>query len=480
MDEPVTWLRSGEAPTPPIPGYEYIETTNAGAAAHVHRYRQTATGMDVAVKITRRPLDERTRERFTAETHLMARVSAHPFILTILDAGMIADGRGYLVLEYAPGGSYGQVLRRRRLGVQKALDLGVRLGGALETAHRAGIIHRDIKPGNILVTRVGLPALGDFGISATIYDSHLQTGFSLPWAPPEVVGQREDTERSDIYSLAATVFAAITGASPYEYAYGPRNSTELEALILSRDAPPLDGPDAPPIVSRTLATAMSRIPDDRYPTALTFARALQAAQMSCFDHVTPLVVSGEPRYPQAKVPSPALRPAPMPVQETIRRRLLAVVTVAAAVAVVVALCLAFVPPIWPSRGSQGRNSTTIIGGMTSPTSSSRTPGGAQVESQSIPAPTNLSGRYLEDAVTFSWTNPDPRHGDTYAWAKVGADSSSGSAGTAIVDTTSISITAPGEDQICIQVSIVRSDRRMSQQPAMACAARQRFHDLDDA
>lgn len=469
--ESITRIRC-DKPIPLIPRYRHIRTLGEGTTADVHHFRQNSTGMDVAVKVIRKPLDEGTRERFDAETHLMARVSDHPFILTMVDAGTTTDDRGYIILEYAPEGSCKQAIHRHPLGVEQALDFGISIAGALETAHRAGIIHRDIKPANILVTRIGLPALSDFGISTTIRDSRQQTGFSLPWAPPEVIERRENTERSDIYSLAATVFAAIAAESPYEYAYHPRNSAELETLILSRDAPSLTGPTIPAGVSRTLAIAMARSPQDRYPTALAFARALQTVQMSCFGHMSPLIVKDEPRYPQNREHGHASPPVRMVHdQKTEHRGHTAASVVAATTAIAVALCLTVALMIWPPRDSAGGMSTTVVDDGTPGTSVPRTMEGTESQPQTVPSPTNLVGRYSGDTVTFTWTNPAPSRGDTYAWAKVGTNHPPESIGTAIVDTTSVSITEVNEDQLCIRVSIVRSDRRMSQHPTTSCAVR---------
>ncbi len=454
---------------PFIPGYEYVRTLGEGATARVHHCRQTATGMDVAVKVGRRPLDERTRKLFDSERRLMARVSAHPFVLGIIDAGTTPDGRGYIVLEYAPGGSYGQIIRRWPLRTEQALDLGVRLAGALETAHRAGIIHRDVKPANILVTTMGLPALSDFGVSAGIDGSRRPTGFSLPWAPPEVVEGGEGTERSDVYSLAATIHAAVVGASPYEHVYRPRSPQELETLILSRDAPHLDGSQVPPAVSRTLAVAMARKPDDRYPTALSFARALQAVQTSCFGRATPLIVKGEPRYPQGRQPAPAPAPSRM-ASGPERIRCGHAAAAAIAIAIIVTLCLAFALEVRRSRGSDGWGSATIGDGGMTVSPSPRTSTDVGSEPEPVPSPTNLVGRYSGDTVTFTWTNPDPRRGDAYAWTRVDSGSSE-SVGAQIVDATSVSMAGVDEDQLCLQVSIVRSDRRTSQHPTTACAVR---------
>lgn len=173
------------APAPPqLDGYEYRGILGSGSTATVYRYLQHGTNREVAVKVSTARLDPKAGARFRTEANFMAKLSAHPYILSIYGAGITADGRSYIVFEYAPGGNLKDLLATRRFDAEETLDIGVNLASALATAHRNGIVHRDIKTSNVLITEQGLPALADFGISASVYDKR-STGFSLPWAPPE-------------------------------------------------------------------------------------------------------------------------------------------------------------------------------------------------------------------------------------------------------------------------------------------------------
>ena len=162
--------------------------------------------------------------------------------------------------------------------VPQMLSMGVHLASAVATAHRAGIVHRDIKTSNVLITWQRLPTLADFGIAVTAYD-HSSTGYSLPWAPPETLRTGgAGGEAADIYSLGAVLYASLVGTSPFEYGYHPKTAKELARLIMTQPLPTIQRNDVPTVVHETLAHAMAPNADDRYPSALAFARALQQAQ----------------------------------------------------------------------------------------------------------------------------------------------------------------------------------------------------------
>lgn len=241
----------------------------------------------------------------------MAELSAHPYILSIHDAGVTSTGLGYIVLEYAPGGSYKELIRKRPLTADQMLDLGIKLCSALFTAHCKGILHRDIKPANILITPQGLPVLADFGISTNVYQAGTQTGFSVPWAAPEVLtGRSGGTEAADIYSLVATLYATLTGRSPYEHGYQAHTQQELAQVIVSRRLPPIGRPDVPADVERVLAKGLDKNPDNRYGTALEFARAMQQVQQAYYGHATPVTVEGVPEYPSSMTGKRRVAPGP--------------------------------------------------------------------------------------------------------------------------------------------------------------------------
>ena len=299
--KPIGWSDDGHpmGGTDGLPAdYEALRALGEGTSAVVYLCRERATGREVAIKAFRgRLVDRGAAQRFRAEANIMAMLRGHPHILTVHRADITPNGLAYLVLEYAPNGSIRQLMRNRRLTERHMLDVGIAVAGALATAHRRGIVHRDVKPGNILITRRGLPALADFGVAAGVYE-HAATGFSTPWAAPELLtGESGGNESSDLYSLAATMFAMLTGRSPYEYAYAPRTNDELAQAIVFRPPPVVERSVASPCVASLLTRALSKIPAERPYSAVEFARDMQLAQHRLGFEVTPLTVDGVAPYP---------------------------------------------------------------------------------------------------------------------------------------------------------------------------------------
>src|SRR5699024_4522034 len=172
---------------PQIPGLTYLNLLGSGGFADVFLYEQELPRRKVAVKaLLAQAVTPEGRAQFAGEANLMAQLSTHPSIVTIYQAATTEDGRPYLVMEYCPRPNLSARYRRERIGVAEALRIAVRLAGAVETAHRAGILHRDIKPANVLTTDYGWPALTDFGISVAggSTDDTDQAGMSIPWAAP--------------------------------------------------------------------------------------------------------------------------------------------------------------------------------------------------------------------------------------------------------------------------------------------------------
>jgi len=268
---------------PPIlPGLTYIRPLGSGGFADVFLYEQDMPRRDVAVKVLPSDVrDPELRRMFNAEADVLAHLSAHPSIVTVYQAGISADGRPYIVMEFCPGG-LAQRYRHERVPVPEVLEIGVRMASALESAHRAGLVHRDVKPSNILVTTFGAPVLADFGISSSLSRATADEvlAMSIPWSAPEVVAeQTAGTVASEVWSLGATIYSLLAGQSPFERRERGQNTKEqLRRRIARGTYTPIARADVPASLQDALARAMSRDPARRFASAREFAEALRVVQ----------------------------------------------------------------------------------------------------------------------------------------------------------------------------------------------------------
>lgn len=293
-----------------IDGLEGAVLVGRGGYGSVYRARQPRLNREVAVKVLSASLDASALERFEREGYAMGTVSGHPNIVQVLDVGTTRDGRPYLVMPYVARGSLdaGSALPWR-----EAIGYAVRLSGALESAHRAGVLHRDVKPANVLVSDFGEPLLADFGIARVSGGFQTTSGrvnASLPFAPPEVLEGKPASAATDVYSLAATVHWLIAGRPPIP----PEPGEEMVALYLriGREAPtdlrPLGVPDQ---VAAVLEQALAKKPEERPASAAAFGRALQTAQRAVGEPVTPMSVVGGDEFEAPPAPAPSDETAPV-------------------------------------------------------------------------------------------------------------------------------------------------------------------------
>ncbi|UYO96691.1 protein kinase [Microbacterium sp. M28] len=283
------------SPPPELPGFSYLEPLGTGGFADVFLYEQQMPRRRVAVKVLLADrIASASVQEFADEANVMAMLSTHPAIVTIYQAGVAGDGRPYLVMEYCPRPNLQMRSRKEPFSVAEALRVGIQVAGAVETAHRAGVLHRDIKPANILVTEYNRPALTDFGIASTTGAVSEATGMSIPWSPPESFADPPQSGlRSDVYALGATLYTLLSGRSPFER-QGERNTgADLMERIERAPLPPLSRADVPGSLQRVLERSMAKKQDERYPSAVAFARALQKVQIELAHSVTPIDIVDE-------------------------------------------------------------------------------------------------------------------------------------------------------------------------------------------
>ncbi|MBW0126868.1 serine/threonine-protein kinase [Pseudonocardia oceani] len=308
-----------------IPGLTGARVLGRGGFGTVFAAREAEFGRDVAVKILRERLDdESVRRAFARECQAMGALSGHPHIVTVHRGGTTAHGQPYIVMDLMSGGSLAERVERAPLPWPEVLDAGVLLGGALETAHRRGILHLDLKPANVLVSRYGEPKLGDFGIARLpgIAETTGGVRVSPAYAAPERLAEGTSTVRTDLYGFGAALFTLLTGSS----AFGrdtPEDLLVMLARIVRDPVPDLRPRGVPDALCRVVERLMAKAPEERFASAADAVAALQHAQRATGQPVTRAVVEGaataaqesaaptslalEPPPPTASFPHPAPR-----------------------------------------------------------------------------------------------------------------------------------------------------------------------------
>jgi len=262
-------------------GFEHPEEIGRGGFGVVYRCRQRALDRTVAVKVLTADLEPDNLERFVREQIAMGKLSGHPHIVSIFQVGTTATGRPYIVMQYHPHGSMeAKIHDAGPIGWRGATSIGVKLAGALETAHRRGTLHRDVKPANILLTEYGEPQLTDFGIARITGGFETADGAimgSPAYTAPEVLLGEPPDVTSDVYSLASTLFCAGTGHAVFERRKGEQMVAQF-LRITKHPMPDVWDSDLPADVCAVLEQAMSRDPEARPATAVEFGERLREVQ----------------------------------------------------------------------------------------------------------------------------------------------------------------------------------------------------------
>src|SRR5215208_4591583 len=259
--------------------YRVERELGAGGMATVYLAHDLKHDRDVAIKVLHPDLGAALgSERFLSEIRTTARLQ-HPHILPLLDSGE-ADGLLYYVMPLVTGETLRQRLEReKQLPIDDAISIAREVADALGYAHGLGVIHRDVKPENILL-RDGHALVADFGIALAVQTAGgarmTQTGLSLGtpqyMSPEQAMGERTIDGRSDVYALGAVTYEMLVGDPPF----GGSTVQAIVAKVLTErpTAPRAVRDTIPPSVERAVLRALSKLPADRYPTAEKFAEAL--------------------------------------------------------------------------------------------------------------------------------------------------------------------------------------------------------------
>jgi len=398
---------------PQIPGLAEWRPLAQGGFSTVWQARQESLNRLVAVKVDQRKLTSETeRRRFLREAGAAGRLSGHPGIVTVHDAGILEDNQPYLVMELCPGGSLSKWLKpENQQSQERVREVGVRIADALADAHARGVLHRDVKPANILINAYGQPGLADFGLAA-VPEPGSEIAATLEaltpaYAPREVIYGEAPTEFSDVYSLAATLYALLCGKAP-RYPEG-RQPTLLE-LIELQDEPIERVPGVDREFMDLLLKALSDNPAER-PTAADFSTALAALKLPGDGHQRAPVggPNGRAAVPVIKAKGRARTARDPTPLEPERRRVAPALLVAALVVILVAFAAA-VLTMQPDRAATLPPTTPSATASSTPTptptpTGSRTP--ETTNRQQVPAPrgfTNCSNSLGSNS--FCLTEPE--------------------------------------------------------------------------
>ncbi|MEV0383736.1 serine/threonine-protein kinase [Nonomuraea sp. NPDC050643] len=294
-------------PVEDAPGYRVLDQAGQGGFAVVYRAYQERLDRVVALKVLSVDrVDQRTMRRFQRELQLTGRLTGHPNVVTVFDTGVTRSGKPYIAMDFFENGSLRDKIRKEGpLPLQEVLRAGVKLAGALAAVHEAGVLHGDIKPQNILISRYGELAVADFGVARVVDSAEISAtsqAFTPLHAAPEVLTGQPHSASTDIYSLGSTLYHLLAGQPAFHNPADP-SIAPLMYRVLSVEPPPINRPDVPPLVFQTILRSMSKQPELRYGSARELARHLQAVQAELGLPVTDLVG-------QDPGPGPALSTVP--------------------------------------------------------------------------------------------------------------------------------------------------------------------------
>ena len=334
--------RSGQK----IPGFRIVGKLGAGAMASVYKARQLSLDRTVAIKVLPRKFSSNAQfiERFYAEGRAAAQLN-HPNIVQAFDVGKAGEYH-YFVMEYVHGRTvYDDIVKNKRYTEADALDIVIQIAEALQHAHERGLIHRDVKPKNILITEQGVAKLADMGLARPVSDKEMAEAeagkaFGTPYyiSPEQIRGEVNLGPRADIYSLGATLYHMVTGSVPFD---GKNPSAvmhkHLKAPLI---APDHVNPRLSAGISEVIEMMMAKNPARRYQGCkdlLVDLRAVRDGQVPVIAHkdVLPSAALESLAVAEASAPAQGIpEDRSGPDRPVVRRSLMIALAVVAAISII--------------------------------------------------------------------------------------------------------------------------------------------------
>jgi serine/threonine protein kinase len=261
------------SPTLQTGRYEIIETLGGSWTSRVDKARDTLIGRTVALKSFLQGFGKNSEEQFLREAQTIGRLS-HSSIAQLYDVSTDSSGTPFLVMEFVSGKNLEELLTQSPISFSRAAVWGADLASALAYAHRAGIIHGDVKPSNIRVTDNDQVKLVDFGVArfaSQVSGSDRVLGTPAYLSPEQIEGQKQDG-RSDLFSLGVVLYEMITGVRPFA---GNSLGEVCAQILTDNPVPPSKrNPSIPAAFDRIIARCLAKNPDERYQSGNDLARAL--------------------------------------------------------------------------------------------------------------------------------------------------------------------------------------------------------------
>ncbi|TWP50692.1 serine/threonine protein kinase [Lentzea tibetensis] len=444
---------------PEIAGFRYVQRLGRGGCSSVHLFHDAGSDRNVAVKVLDDPaLPPLLRERFVAEARAAAVLGNHSNVVTVYQAGETREGQLYVAMRYCPNPDLGRLVANTPLPADSVLAVGVQIAGAVQAAHEMRVLHRDIRPANILVDENRKPCLTGFGIAGQLATRQTKRDalLSVPWSAPEVIRPTGATGANgvsaEVFSLGATLWHLLAGHSPFVVPHGDNTRSVIEARILHGSPRPTGR--APRSMEELLRRAMAPNPLARPRSVGEFAAELQAVQRELSGTTTPFVSDVdpvplvEPSRLKASTPIFIAQP-PIPVvhakgeamaarEEKPQRRTRWPVYAGASAAGVAAVTVGVI--LLSGNGASSGNSPAIDSGAQP---------NAAVDSTAPGKPAITSTRLGAGTLRFTWTYANQEPTDTFTWRTTDELKT----GTATAPTLDLAATGA----LCIEVKVVRAD-----------------------